>query len=73
MVFIPGFAIAALGAYVMLESRMVGQTITILSAALPILLTPLFSCVLTLLYYDLRVRREAFDLEVLNEQLGAPR
>jgi len=73
VVFIPGFAIAALGAYVMLESRMVGQTITILSAALPILLTPLFSCVLTLLYYDLRVRREAFDLEVLNEQLGALR
>ncbi len=73
VVFIPGFAIAGLGAYVMLESRMVGQTITILSAALPILLTPLFSCVLTLLYYDLRVRREAFDLEVLNEQLGALR
>ncbi len=73
VVFIPGFAIAALGGYVMLESRMVGQTIAILSAALPILLTPLFSCVLTLLYYDLRVRREAFDLEVLNEQLGAPR
>ena len=41
------------------------------SAALPVVLTPLFSCVLTLLYYDLRVRREAFDLEVLSEQLGA--
>ena len=38
VVFIPGFAIAALGGYVMLESRMVGQTIAILSAALPILL-----------------------------------
>ena len=73
VVFIPGFAIAALGEYVKLESRIAGQTIAILSAALPILLTPLFSCVLTLLYYDLRVRREAFDLEVLNEQLGALR
>jgi len=27
-------------------------------------------CALTLLYYDLRVRREAFDLQILSEQLG---
>ncbi|HEV2672409.1 MAG TPA: hypothetical protein VGU74_15050 [Gemmatimonadales bacterium] len=73
VVFIPGIAIALLGEYLTRESPIVGQSIEILSAALPILLTPLFSCVLTLLYYDLRVRREAFDLEVLSEQLGALR
>jgi hypothetical protein len=33
-------------------------------------LTPLLSCVLTLVYYDLRVRREGFDLQVLSEQLS---
>ncbi len=41
-----------------------------------VLLYPVFSCALTLLYYDLRVRKEAFDLEHLSRQLaitGAPR
>lgn len=71
VVFVPGIAIGALGAALTPDARMLGQAIEILSAALPILLTPLFSCVLTLVYYDLRVRREAFDLEVLSEQLGA--
>ncbi|HET7110543.1 MAG TPA: hypothetical protein VFI41_06695 [Gemmatimonadales bacterium] len=35
-----------------------------------LLLTPLVYCVLTLLYYDLRVRKEAFDLEVLASSLA---
>jgi hypothetical protein len=71
VVFVPGIAIAWLGAALTPDARMLGQAIEIASAAIPILLTPLFSCVLTLVYYDLRVRREAFDLEVLSEQLGA--
>jgi len=32
---------------------------------------PILPCALTLLYYDFRVRREAFDIEILSEQLGA--
>jgi len=28
-------------------------------------------CVFTLMYYDLRVRREAFDLELLSQHLSA--
>lgn len=36
-----------------------------LSYVVSLVVTPLFYCVLTLLYYDLRVRKEAFDLEVL--------
>jgi hypothetical protein len=31
---------------------------------------PFTSCVFTLFYYDLRVRKEAFDLEVLSRNLG---
>jgi hypothetical protein len=38
--------------------------------ALPIMLTPIIPCVLTLAYYDRRVRREGFDLQLLGEQLG---
>ena len=33
-------------------------------------LAPILPCALTLLYYDLRVRREAFDLQILSDQLG---
>ena len=33
-------------------------------------LYPFTSCVFTLFYYDLRVRKEAFDLEVLSRHLG---
>jgi uncharacterized membrane protein len=33
-------------------------------------LYPFTSCVFTLFYYDLRVRKEAFDLEVLSRNLG---
>lgn len=36
------------------------------------LVTPFFSAVVVLLYYDLRIRKEAFDLEVLAKNLGAP-
>jgi hypothetical protein len=33
-------------------------------------LSPLFTVVTTLLYYDLRIRKEGFDLEVMASQLG---
>ena len=43
----------------------------VFSSLLGIVLAPILPCALTLLYYDLRVRREAFDIQVLSEQLGA--
>jgi hypothetical protein len=43
---------------------------TVVSAAVPILLAPIIPCILTLAYYDLRVKREGFDLQLLGEQLG---
>ncbi len=42
----------------------------VVASLLGIVLAPILPCALTLLYYDLRVRREAFDLQVLSEQLG---
>ena len=41
-----------------------------LAAIVPVLLTPAIAAVITLMYYDLRVRREAFDLQVLSQRLG---
>ncbi len=37
---------------------------------LQLLVYPLVACAFTLFYYDLRVRKEAFDLEHLSQQLG---
>lgn len=45
---------------------------TVVSAALPIALAPIIPCILTLAYYDLRVKREGFDLQLLGEQMGIP-
>jgi hypothetical protein len=42
----------------------------VLASLLGIVLAPILPCALTLLYYDLRVRREAFDLQILSDQLG---
>lgn len=42
-----------------------------LAALIQTLIYPLLYAVLTVLYYDLRVRKEAYDLEVLAADLGA--
>ena len=42
----------------------------VIASLLGIVLAPILPCALTLLYYDLRVRREGFDLQILSEQLG---
>ena len=70
IVFLPMVLIGALAAIVKPESAVGGEAVEVFAAALPIVLTPLLSCVVTLVYYDLRVRREGFDLQVLSEQLG---
>jgi hypothetical protein len=42
----------------------------VLVALVQLLIYPVFGCALTLFYYDLRVRKEAFDLEHLSRQIG---
>ncbi len=44
---------------------------TVVVALVSLLFYPMLSCVFTLFYYDLRVRKEGFDLEMLSQQLGA--
>ena len=70
IVLLPVVLFGGLAAVVKPESVISGQAFEVLAAAMPIILTPLLSCVITLVYYDLRVRREGFDLQVLSEQLG---
>lgn len=42
----------------------------IANAITAVLITPYFASVLTIMYYDLRVRKEAFDIELLASELG---
>ncbi len=42
----------------------------VLLAIMMLFFYPLLTCVFTLFYYDLRVRKEGFDLEILGGQLG---
>lgn len=70
MIYLPIFALAGLGGYFSITFPIIGYVIQIVSATLPIVMYPIFSCIFTLIYYDLRVRREAFDLQILSQQLG---
>lgn len=68
---LPSIVLSAMGAFVVQIAPGAMFSWTILAAVLPIVLTPIVPCVLTLTYYDLRVRREGFDLQLLSEQLGS--
>lgn len=59
--------LVALGASVALVSRSIMQ---IIGAVVVVAIYPLVAVVTTLLYYDLRVRKEGFDLEVMARELG---
>lgn len=66
LVSIPQMAAGALAAVVP-ASRLV---FVVVAHVLQLVLLPVMACALTLFYYDLRVRKEAFDLEQLSAQLG---
>ena len=51
-------------------NQSVQPVFVVVASLLGIVLAPILPCALTLLYYDLRVRREGFDIQVLSEQLG---
>ncbi len=69
--FLPGIMVAGISEMVGGAGNISIQSLFVVFAALlGIVLAPILPCALTLLYYDLRVRREAFDLQILSEQLG---
>lgn len=68
---LPGIVVAGIsGAANATGNAALQPLFVVLSSLLSIVLAPILPCALTLLYYDLRVRREAFDLQILSEQLG---
>ena len=73
LIMIPFIGLGLLAAMLGLGGDTEGQQsilVLVLTYVVSILLTPWFYGVLTLLYYDFRVRREGFDLEMLAQQLG---
>ncbi len=74
LLYIPIVALTALAALVLPDAApgaaMTGGVVgLVLAGVLQLFLYPLFYCVLTVSYYDLRVRKEGFDLEVLAQTL----
>lgn len=70
LIMIPYVALVALGGAIgggSLTSLTLSLTVAGMVARL--LITPILYCLLTLLYYDLRVRKEGFDLEMLAASL----
>jgi hypothetical protein len=66
---LPAIVLQAIGA-LLLELVPGSQIVlTVVSPVVSIMLAPIIPCILTLAYYDRRVRREGFDLQLLSEQL----
>ena len=66
LILIPYLALLALGGAL---SATLPIWIAVVALLGRLLLTPILYCLLTLLYYDLRVRKEGFDLEMLAASL----
>ncbi|HEU5041613.1 MAG TPA: hypothetical protein VFT84_12360 [Gemmatimonadales bacterium] len=76
LLYIPLVSMLGLAAFVLPTSDLVrpgsntgGLVAVALAGVVQMLIYPLFYCVLTVAYYDLRVRKEGFDLEVLASTL----
>jgi uncharacterized membrane protein len=77
LLYVPVVAISGLVAVLIPRGAAVGfgasSTATIVALAIggvvQLFIYPLFYCVLTVTYYDLRVRKEGFDLELLASSL----
>jgi len=67
---IPSQVFQAVATAVIATAPAVGVGLMVCSVVLPLILAPVIASVITLIYYDVRVRREAFDLQVLSQQLG---
>jgi hypothetical protein len=60
---VKGLSVGSVGAYLTISGA--------LSLVLTVLLTPFIVAVIAMIYIDLRVRKEAFDIELLSDAQGA--
>jgi hypothetical protein len=73
LLYIPIAALSGVASLMVTRASGSGGTSSLVAVLLggiiQLLIYPLFYCVLTVAYYDLRVRKEGFDLEVLASTL----
>ena len=67
---IPALFFGGIGFYVGLHAPGWQLPLTIVNSLVKIALASALPCVYTMMYYDLRMRREGFDLQLLGQQLG---
>lgn len=66
-----GLVVGALGAVVTSDSEVAGAFVNIVAGVLSNMISlPVLAAVLTVLYFDQRVRKEGFDLQLLADGLG---
>lgn len=71
MLMVPTFTVGAIWGVFGAAAGGIGMVgMEVVTALLSILIYPFFYVVLTVLYYDLRVRKEGFDLELLASQMA---
>jgi len=70
ILFAPTVALGVYAGILQQTNALWGQILQAGLALLPIVLSPILACVFTILYYDLRIRREGFDLQMLGQSLG---
>ena len=68
--FLPAIVMQAVGALVLELIPGAQMAWAIVPSIVSVMMAPIIPCILTLAYYDRRVRREGFDLQLLSEQLG---
>ena len=71
LLFIPTLALSGLAANALLNGGSMVYVVALATvpALLQVLIYPFFYAIFTVLYYDLRVRKEGFDLEMLASAL----
>lgn len=67
---LPSLVVQALGALITELAPGAAGAWSVVPLVVKGILAPIIPCILTLAYYDRRVRREGFDLQILSEQLG---
>jgi hypothetical protein len=80
LIFLPAVALSGFAVAASTNPESQVQTISpmglvwlTIASALQVVIYPMFYCVLTVAYYDLRVRKEAFDLELMASGLAQAR
>ena len=69
--FVFGLLLGGIGVAVSEDSEAVGAAVTFVAAVIATAITtPIFAAIISVLYFDQRVRKEGFDLQLLAEGVG---